>query len=136
MQYICSSRRLKAFLSSSGIPLSNIFQARSKTWNQTTHLGTSATLKHTDPRKQHVTDCPIIISPSLFLLLSQTQLISYKGRRHQSCPSPTSDITSLLQQVLPYQRWGCLFPLHSKIHCAGSQPLQTPPNPKLTPCAT
>lgn len=47
MQYnTCSSNRLKAFISSSGMPPPNIFQARSKTWNQATHLGTSATLKH------------------------------------------------------------------------------------------
>lgn len=92
------SNSLTAFTSNSWMLPPNILQARSRTWKQATQHSISAMLKRTlMPKNQHVTNCQIIISSSPLPPSAKTQLISYKGKRHYTCPSPTSGTTSLLQ---------------------------------------
>lgn len=116
----------------------NILQARSKTRRQATRHSTSAMLKCTlMPKNQHVTNCQIIVSSSPFPLSLKTQLISYKGKRHYTRPSPTSGTTSLLQEVSPRQRrspgevnrYSCLS--HSKIHRDYFTTFATPSKPNV-----
>lgn len=50
-------------------------------WKQATQHRTSAMLKCTRmPKNQHISNCQIIISSSLFLLFLKTELISYRGK--------------------------------------------------------
>lgn len=139
-----TSNRLKVFTSSSWMLPPNVLQARSKTWRQATQPSTSAMLKCTlMPKNQHVTNCQITVSSSPFPLSLKTQLISYRGKRHYTRPSPTSGMTSLLQEVSPRQRrspgevnrYSCLSHT-AKSTVLISQLLQPPPNPTLTACAT